>query len=98
VITGTLDGVTGPVSGISVAPTYLDVSIPAGVTFAHPVARGHSAFTYVFNGAVSVRAMKTDSEVTVQSPTLLVWGEGEEIQVRLQAIRRRDCCWFPARR
>ena len=33
VITGTLDGVSGPVSGISVAPTYLDVSIPAGVTF-----------------------------------------------------------------
>jgi redox-sensitive bicupin YhaK (pirin superfamily) len=81
VITGTVDSASGPVSGISVAPTYLDVSIPAGVTFAHPVARGHSAFTYVFNGAVNVRAAKTESEVKVQSPTLLVWDEGEEIQI-----------------
>ena len=81
VITGTLDGVSGPVSGISVAPTYLDVSIPAGVTFTHPVARGHSAFTYVFNGAVNVRAAKNDADVIVQSPTLLVWGEGDEIRV-----------------
>ena len=81
VITGTLDGVSGPVSGISVAPTYLDVSIPAGVTFAHPVEHGHSAFTYVFNGAVNVRAEKNDADVMVQSPTLLVWGEGDEIQI-----------------
>lgn len=81
VITGTLDGVSGPVSGISVAPTYLDVSIPAGVMFTHPVERGHSAFTYVFNGAVRVRAAMDDADVIVQSPTLLVWGEGDEIQI-----------------
>jgi redox-sensitive bicupin YhaK (pirin superfamily) len=81
VITGTLDGVSGPVSGISVAPTYLDVSIPAGVIFTHPVEHGHSAFTYIFDGAVSVRAEKNDADVLVQSPKLLVWGEGDAIQV-----------------
>jgi len=81
VITGTLDGVSGPVSGISVAPTYLDVSIPSGVTFTHPVERGHSAFTYVFDGAVNVRMAKNDADVLVRSPTLLVWGEGDEIQI-----------------
>jgi len=80
VITGTLDGVTGPVSGISVAPTYLDVSIPAGVTFTHPVERGHSAFTYVFDGAVNVRAVKNDADVIVHSPRLVVWGEGDAIE------------------
>jgi redox-sensitive bicupin YhaK (pirin superfamily) len=81
VITGTLDGVSGPVSGISVAPTYLDVSIPAGVTFTHPVEHGDSVFTYVFNGAVNIRAAKNDADVLVHSPKLLVWGEGDEIQV-----------------
>lgn len=81
VITGTLDGVTGPVSGISVAPTYLDVSIPAGVTFTHPVEHGHSAFTYVVNGAVNVRVAKNDADVLVHSPALLVWGEGDAIQL-----------------
>jgi len=81
VITGTVDGVNGPVSGISVAPTYLDVSIPAGVTFAHPVENGHSAFTYIFDGSVNVRATKNDADVLVQAPKLLVWGEGDAIQL-----------------
>ncbi len=57
------------------------MSIPAGVTFTHPVERGHSAFTYVFDGAVNVRAAKNDADVIVRSPTLLVWGEGDEIQI-----------------
>lgn len=81
VITGTLNGVSGPVSGISVAPTYLDVSIPAGATFTHPVEHGHSAFTYVFNGTVNVGMVKNAADVLVHSPTLLVWGEGDEIQI-----------------
>jgi redox-sensitive bicupin YhaK (pirin superfamily) len=68
------------VSGISVAPTYLDVSIPAGMTFTHPVAHGHSSFTYVFDGAVTVRAAKNDTDVIVHSPELLVWGEGDVIE------------------
>jgi hypothetical protein len=59
----------------------LDVSIPAGVTFTHPVEHGDSVFTYVFEGAVNVRAAKNNENVIVHSPNLLVWGEGEEIQV-----------------
>ena len=81
VITGTLEGVSGPVSGISVAPVYLDVTIPAGISFNHPVERGHSVFTYVFDGAVIVRAVNNESDVLVQSPKLLVWGEGDAVEV-----------------
>jgi len=81
VVTGTVDGVSGPVSGISVAPTYLDVSIPAGVTFTHPVEHGRAVFTYVFAGAVQVHAADDDADTLVQAPKLLVWGEGDEIQV-----------------
>ncbi|MSP39933.1 MAG: pirin family protein [Deltaproteobacteria bacterium] len=81
VITGVVDGMSGPVSGISVAPTYLDVSIPAGVTFTYPVEHEHSVFTYVFDGEVNVRASKNDADVLVHAPTLLVWGEGDEIQL-----------------
>jgi redox-sensitive bicupin YhaK (pirin superfamily) len=89
VITGRLDGVSGPVSGISVAPTYLDVTIPSGVTFTHPVEHGHSVFTYVFDGAVNVRAAKNDAHVLVQSPKLLVWGEGDAIQLTTTDSRAR---------
>ena len=81
VITGTVDGVCGPVSGISVAPVYLDVTIPAGTSFNHPVERGHSVFTYVFDGAVKVRAVNSESDVFVRSPKLLVWGEGDAVEV-----------------
>ena len=81
VITGTVDGVSGPVSGISVAPTYLDVTIPAGVVFSHPVEPGHSAFTYLFAGAIKVRQANSASDLLVQSPKLLVWGEGDAIQL-----------------
>lgn len=80
VITGTVDKVTGPVTGISVAPTYLDVNIPPGATFRHPVEHGHSAFTYVFDGAVQVLAAQ-NGELIARSPKLLVWGEGEAIQL-----------------
>lgn len=80
VITGTVDKVTGPVTGISVAPTYLDVNLPPGATFRHPVEHGHSAFTYVFDGAVQVLAAQ-NGELIARSPKLLVWGEGEAIQL-----------------
>jgi redox-sensitive bicupin YhaK (pirin superfamily) len=50
VITGRVNGVNGPVSGIAADPVYLDVSVPANSSFAHQIDRGHSAFAYVFEG------------------------------------------------
>ncbi|HXV48938.1 MAG TPA: pirin family protein [Candidatus Binatia bacterium] len=89
VITGAVDGVSGPVSGISVAPTYLDVSIPAGVAFAHPVERGHAAFTYIFDGTANVQSTDGKGDVLVRPPKLLVWGEGDEIQLTPSDSRAR---------
>jgi len=50
VIAGTVGGVTGPVRDVVTAPEYLDVTVPAGATFSHPAARGHTAFAYVIGG------------------------------------------------
>jgi redox-sensitive bicupin YhaK (pirin superfamily) len=50
VICGTVAGVTGPVQDVTIAPEYLDVTLPAGVVFAHPVPAGHTAFAYVVDG------------------------------------------------
>ncbi|MHB8881066.1 MAG: pirin family protein [Thermodesulfovibrionales bacterium] len=50
VICGTVEGVTGPVQDIVTDPEYIDVSLPAGVTFIHPVAADHTAFAYVIEG------------------------------------------------
>jgi redox-sensitive bicupin YhaK (pirin superfamily) len=43
----------GPVQGVTTEPIYLDIELPAGAGFAHPVPPGHTAFIYVFEGAVS---------------------------------------------
>ena len=50
VICGSLWGATGPVDGIAGEPTYVDVSVPPGLTRRIPVAHGRHAFAYVFDG------------------------------------------------
>jgi redox-sensitive bicupin YhaK (pirin superfamily) len=51
VICGTVGGVTGPVRDIVTDPEYIDVSLPAGAAFVHPVPDGHTAFAYVVEGS-----------------------------------------------
>lgn len=55
VVVGTFWGKTGPVDGVAANPTYLDVSVPAGVTKTLPVDTYAHAFAYVFDGAGSFR-------------------------------------------
>jgi redox-sensitive bicupin YhaK (pirin superfamily) len=50
IICGNVDGVAGPVKDIVTEPEYLDVSVPAGTTFTHPVPSGHTVFAYVVGG------------------------------------------------
>ena len=42
-ITGTVNGVDGPVSGIAADPVYLDVSVPAHTSFTRQITLGHTA-------------------------------------------------------
>jgi redox-sensitive bicupin YhaK (pirin superfamily) len=54
VVAGEVDGVAGAVREIFAGPSYLDVGLPAGKAFEHPVPRGHTAILYVFQGEVAV--------------------------------------------
>lgn len=58
VIAGTLDAeggkTPGPIQGLTTDPLYLDISLPAGAVFVHPVAPDRNAFVYVFEGNVLV--------------------------------------------
>ncbi len=49
-ISGRVGDVQGPVREIVTDPEYLDVSLPAGKTFTHPVKPGYTAFAYIFEG------------------------------------------------
>jgi hypothetical protein len=50
VIAGDVAGKKGPVRDIVSDPEYLDVSLPAGKTFTHPVKPEHTVFAHVFEG------------------------------------------------
>jgi len=50
VIAGTVNGVQGPVTDIVIAPEMLDLTIPAGTGYEHPVPGGHTAFVYILSG------------------------------------------------
>ncbi len=78
VIAGTVDGVIGPIGGIAAEPTYVDVSLASGGSFVQPIARGHSAFGYVFEGEARF------GENLVAAPKLVVWDDGDSIDVRAE--------------
>jgi redox-sensitive bicupin YhaK (pirin superfamily) len=78
VIAGTVDGVTGPIRGIAAEPTYLDVSLPSGGSFVQPIASGHSAFAYLFEGEARF------GDNLVAGPKLVVWDDGDTVEVRAE--------------
>jgi redox-sensitive bicupin YhaK (pirin superfamily) len=50
VVSGEVAGVRGPVRDIVTDPEFLEVSLPAGKSFAHAVKEGHTVFAYVIEG------------------------------------------------
>jgi quercetin 2,3-dioxygenase len=54
VLVGSFDGVGGPVTNVATDPTYLDITLPAGVKASVPVAAEHNAFAYVFEGTARI--------------------------------------------
>jgi len=95
VVAGEVDGVAGAVTEIYAEPEYLDVALPAGVSFSQPVPLGHSAFAYAFEGEgvfgvgcdLGYRG-DLDGELLV-APRMAVFGDGDEVRVeaRDRAVR-----------
>ena len=50
IVSGTVEGVQGPVRDIVIEPEMLDVSIPPGTELRHPVPEGHTAVAYLLDG------------------------------------------------
>jgi redox-sensitive bicupin YhaK (pirin superfamily) len=81
VIAGEVDDIRGPVTEIVADPTYLDVTIPPGGSFSHPVKQGHAAFVYVFEGGGSfgVNSEESTKQSTISQPRLVVFADGDYI-------------------
>jgi quercetin 2,3-dioxygenase len=67
----------GPVSGLSVAPKFIDVVLPAGAVFREEVTAGHTAFAYIDRGQVGFG--EPGDLRTVDGPALVVFGDGEGV-------------------
>ncbi len=77
IIAGEVNGVRGPVRDIVIDPEYLDVSVPPGSAFIHPIKRGHTAFAYVIEG----KGAFDDGPGSFSSDDLILYEDGEKISV-----------------
>jgi hypothetical protein len=50
IVSGSINGIRGPVRDIVIDPEMLDVTVPAGALFRHPVKEGHTAVAYILEG------------------------------------------------
>ncbi|HVN36244.1 MAG TPA: pirin family protein [Casimicrobiaceae bacterium] len=83
VIAGSLEvdgkATPGPIRGITTDPTYLDVSLPAGVRFSHAIPAGYHGFLYVFEGSVGVGPESAVRQLGVHRAGVL--SDGDEVEV-----------------
>lgn len=81
VIAGMVAGTDGAVTDIAANPTYLDVCIPAGCSFSHPVSRRHTAFAYVFEGTAGFVEEEEEPPTWIAQTKLVVWKDGDLVKV-----------------
>jgi hypothetical protein len=79
VIAGRLAGITGPIAQPATDPTYLDIELEPGAKLSQPLTRGHSAFLYVYEGAMRIGA--GESAATASAHELAVLEDGESVQL-----------------
>ncbi len=84
VIAGEFGGATGPVSGVTTEPVYLDIALDADATVTVPLPAGHHAFAYVFDGeGVSV------GDDTLGHRELAVLSDGDSVTLQAGAAAAR---------
>ncbi len=98
VICGKVNNVQGPVKDVVIEPEYIDVSMPAKTTFAHPIKKGHTVFAYVIEGegyfdkgddsyayeVEGVNYFDFKRECLMKSESLVLFEDGDEVLVTAQ--------------
>ncbi len=83
VICGAVQEVQGPVSDIVIDPEYLDVSVPARVSFTHDVNAGYTACAYVIEGSGRFgspdRPAYREAMQGVDTGKLAIFDDGEQV-------------------
>jgi len=66
VIAGESHGVQGAMTREATQPLYLDITLPAGTSFAQALPAGHNAFVYVFRGSALVGDAEASGDAGLQ--------------------------------
>ena len=86
VVAGTLSvggrGLAGPIQGVSTDPLFIDVRLPAGAVFACPLATGHNALVYLYEGALSIGPSGETRALAAHQAGVL--SDGDEVCVRAE--------------
>jgi redox-sensitive bicupin YhaK (pirin superfamily) len=95
VISGRVKKIFGPVHDIVTDPEYIDVTIPAGVSFTHPVKSGYTAFAYILEG----EGHFDDTTKPLRNEQLVIFSNGNQIKVTAtkKGIRFLLCSGQPIR-
>ncbi len=75
IIAGVVDGISGPVNDIVIAPQYLDCSVPSNTLFIHPTETLHTVFLYVIGGKGTIEG------VEVKNGTLVLFDKGPAVEI-----------------
>ena len=80
--TAILEGqaITGPIQGISTRPLFLDVRLPAGGTFMHPLIADHHAFVYMYEGNALIGTQDDLRPLAAHMAGILSPGDQLELQ------------------
>ena len=70
----------GPVSGVSTAPVYIDVELPAGGRFVESLPATHSALVYVFEGELQAES-EQGARLAIVRRHAAIFGAGERLEV-----------------
>jgi redox-sensitive bicupin YhaK (pirin superfamily) len=89
VISGEFNGVSGPVSDISVNPSYFDINLPDKSEFIIDVNPEYTVFVYVYEGAVSFDAEK---KLSVQKGDVALLKKGSRVSIT--SIEKESKCLF----
>jgi redox-sensitive bicupin YhaK (pirin superfamily) len=95
VIAGSLklegDSISGPINGrdaeLSTDPLYLDVRLPAGAEFSAPVAAGHNAFVYAYEGSAHVGTPNSLKPLPHRAAGVLSDGDRVRVQAGAEGVR-----------
>ena len=97
VICGEINGIKGPVKDIIIDPEYLDITVPAGTEYLHPVQKGYTVFIYVIGGkGVTGNSLEAgerggggaekqgSGEIFVENQTLVLFEDGDQIRIKAE--------------